>query len=319
MTYILTGASGHIGNNMARYIREREPEADIAVLTRRQIDKELAGCRVIQIIGNLEDEAFLSSHIGEGDIVLHMAGFIDLTDKKQEETYRINYDLTRLLCDVCRKNKVKKFVYTGSVDGIPRPADGGVIAEPPFYDAEKVEGHYGKSKAMAMEYVRQACEAFPDFPCATVLPSAVMGGHDYKPSAVGGVIHRVLSGGAELGIPGGYNFVDVLDVCAGMYALCHSDMRGDFILSGHNVTVKELYAAINRHMGYRRRPIIFPVWLVRPFLPFVRVLNKITLKALCETHAYTSEKAKQAFGYSPTPFEETLQNTLAFWKTQLPK
>ena len=153
-----------------------------------------------------------------------------------------------------------------------------------------------------------------DFPCAMVLPSAVIGVHDYKPSAVGGVIQKVLSGGAEFGIPGGYNFVNVRDVCAAIYTLCQNDLRGTYILSGEDVSVKELYEAINRKKGYRRRPIILPLWLVRPFVPFTRVLNKITLKALCEPHNYSYAKAARELGYSPTPFDKTLDEVIAFFE-----
>ncbi len=313
-SYVLTGASGHIGNNMARTIRKQDPSAEVTVLSRREIERELAGadCRVV--IGDLFDCHFLKDNIRQNDIVIHMAGYIDLTDKHPAETYRVNVELTKLLVDLCAEIGVRRFIDMGSVDGLPRPVGDEEITEDVPLDPDAVEGHYGKSKAMAMQYVAEKAAACPTFSCATVLPSAVIGANDFRPSAVGGVIRSVLRGGWELGIRGGYNFVDVEDVCAATYTLCQNDERGMFILSGENVTVEELYRAINQKKGYRRPIILFPVWLVRLFLPFMRVLNKITLKALTEPHRYSSERAKRLLGYTPTPFSETLDKTIAFFE-----
>ncbi|MBQ8174565.1 MAG: NAD-dependent epimerase/dehydratase family protein [Clostridia bacterium] len=318
-SYVLTGASGHIGNNMARSIKRMDPEASMTALSRREIGRELAGvsCRVV--VGDLFDTDFLRDNIGQNDIVIHMAGYIDLTDKHPEETYRVNVELTRILTDVCESVGVRRYIYMGSVDGLSRPEEDGEIAEPSVFDPDGIKGHYGKSKAMAMQYVAEKAAACPDFSCAMVLPSAVIGENDFRPSAAGGVIRSVLRGGAEFGIRGGYNFVDVEDVCAATYTLCHNDERGMFILSGENVSVAELYRAINQKKGYRRPVILLPVWLVRLFLPFVRVLNKITLKALTDPHKYSCARARERLGYDPTPFSKTLDKTIAFFEGERKK
>ena len=83
MRYVLTGASGHIGNNLARYIQKQDPFAQIVVLTRRLIIKELDGVCCEQVVGDLFSEAFLRAHIDETSIVVHLAGMIDLTNKKK--------------------------------------------------------------------------------------------------------------------------------------------------------------------------------------------------------------------------------------------
>ena len=318
-SYVLTGASGHIGNNLVRYINKKEPTATVTVLSRREIGRELVGtdCRVA--VGDLFDRHFLEDTIKQNDVVIHMAGYIDLTDKHREETYRVNVELTKLLCDVCESVGTSRFIYMGSVDGLPRPDGDEEITEKMALDPDAVEGHYGKSKAMAMQYVLEKATACPDFSASVALPSAVIGVNDFRPSAVGGVIRSVLRGGAELGIHGGYNFVDVEDVCAATYALANNDERGMFILSGEDVSVAELYRAINEKKGFRRPVILFPVWLVRLFLPFVRVLNKITLKALTDPHRYSYARAEKLLGYAPTPFSETLDKTIAFFEGEAKK
>lgn len=311
--YVITGASGHIGNNLVRYINRMEPDAAITVLTRRLIETELEGINCHQVVGTLSDEEYLRRYVTRGSIVVHLAGLIDLTDTRWEETYRLNVQTANLLCDVCRTQEVSRYIYVGSVDAIPRTSDS-VIVEPISYDPNSVEGHYGRSKAMATQYVLDAMAAHSDFSAAIVLPSAVVGPHDYKPSAVGGIIRGVLAGRPEFGIAGGYNFVFVEDVCAAIFTLCHSRRRDQYILSGDNVSVEELYGQINKRMGYRRHPLILPLPLVRLLSPFIPVLNPITLKALQESHDYCYDKAVRDLDYAPTSFSQALELTLEWFK-----
>jgi dihydroflavonol-4-reductase len=128
------------------------------------------------------------------------------------------------------------------------------------------------------------------------------------------VILDTLSGKAEFGIRGGYNFVDVRDVCLAAISLAHSNVRESFIISGHSVSVSELYRAINNARGFRRKPILIPMPLVKLFMPFIKVLNPITLKALTEDHDYSYKKSELLLGYKPRPFEETLNDTLDWFE-----
>ena len=315
--YVITGASGHIGNNLVRIINELEPDSPVIALTRRTVGKELNGTVCKQVVGDLGSREFLEENISEGDIVMHLAGIIDLSNTMPEETDRVNHIGTRLICDVCLKKKVGRFIYFGSVDGVAK--SGGTIESPDEYYPKRIEGNYGQSKARAAQYVTESIKAHPDFNAAILLPSAVIGINDHKPSAVGKVISDTLAGKAEFGIRGGYNFVDVRDVCLAALSLCRSDARGSFIISGHSVSVSELYGAINRARGFRRKPLLIPLPLVKIFMPFIKVLNPITLKALTEEHNYSYKKAELVLGYTPRPCEETLEDTLAWFENEAGK
>lgn len=128
--YVLTGASGHIGNNLVRLINSEEPTSEIICLTRRPVERELAGTVCRQVVGDLSDPAFLQENIGEGDTVVHLACLIDLSGKKKDESFAINYTLTRSIADHCLKTGVHRLIYTGSVDGIARNNTDSVLREP---------------------------------------------------------------------------------------------------------------------------------------------------------------------------------------------
>ena len=163
-----------------------------------------------------------------------------------------------------------------------------------------------------MEYVRALMETDPTFPAVMLLPSAVLGVHDYRPSPIGSVLSGILRGKAELGIQGGYNFVDVLDVAEAVASACERKTRGIYILAGENISVKQLYLQANQALGIKRTPILLPTFVAWLAMPFVSVLNPVTLRALREAHNYDSSAAKRDLGFAPRPFAETLAETLAW-------
>lgn len=309
--YVITGASGHIGNNLVRLINRLEPSSEVTVLSRRPIRRELEGTHCEQVMGDLGNCEFLCNLIRSDHIVIHLAGLIDLTDTRAEDTYRVNVEYTRLLCDVCREKQVARFVYVGSVDAIDKSGGVSPLTEPAEYYPDRIAGHYGKSKALAAQYVLNAVRTDPTFNAAIVLPSAVIGTHDYKPSAVGAILRDCLNGKPEFGIRGGYNFVDVQDVCRVIYTLAWGNQRDQYIVCGTEVSVRELYETVNRLACLPQHPLILPTRLVRFFLPFIRVLNPITLKALQEPHNYSCQKAINELAFSPTPFEDTILQIVA--------
>lgn len=316
--YIITGASGHIGNNLVRLINAKEPDSKITALVRRQIKEELENTNCKQIICDISDKDFLSKTIKKTDIVIHLAGVIDLTNTKREECHQINFGATKTICDVC-KEKGARFIYTGSVDGIYRSDKNAEINEPEDYFPEKVMGNYGQTKAMAMKYVLSQMKNNPNFNCAMVLPTAVIGINDYKPSAVGRIIKSTIDGGKQVGMKGGYNFVDVQDVCSAIYTLCHNDKKDQYIISGQNMTVKELFEFINDYKNLKQKPTIIPTWFAKLMLPFIKSLNKITIKSLTEPHNYSCKKAKDELGLVSTPIENTLKNSINWFEKQKKK
>ena len=313
MRYVITGASGHIGNNLVRYINEVEPNAEIIALNRRHITKELNGANVTQVVGDLNDIDFLSNNINNKDVVIHLACLIDLTNKKKDEMYKTNYLLTKNICDICLKKNVKKFIYVGSVDAIYREKTIDEIGEPQDYYPDKMIEMYAKTKAMASKYVLYTIKDIINFNCAIVLPSAVIGINDYKPSAIGKVILDSINGKKEFGMKGGYNFVDVIDVCRVIYKLAGNDKTGQFIVSGHDVSVKEVYGYINKFMGFKKKPIIIPTCIIWLCVPFVKVLNPVTIKALQDNHYYNNSKIIKELNIVPTDISTTFENTIKWF------
>lgn len=313
MAYVITGATGHIGNNLVRMLVEEKEEVKVIV---RKMDKSLEGLNIKVLLGDLFDEAFLTSSINQGDILIHLVGLIDIKNKKKEESLKVNYELTKLMYKVASKKGVKHFIYCSSVDAIYKDDlnEFDKILEPVILYPEKFKDNYPKTKAMATNFVIEKMKENHDFNISIVYPSAVIGINDYKPSLIGKVVKDCLSGKTEFGIDGGYNFIDVIDVAKAIISVSKTNVSDTYILSGFDISVSELYSIINEKIGKKKKIIKIPYFLVLLSIPFVPYLSKFSLKTLREKHNYDATKAKEKLGLTLTPFDKTIEDVVNFFK-----
>ena len=313
MAYIITGATGHIGNNLVKALLRQQEKV---VILARKIDRSIEQLNVRYQIGNIFDKKFLESVITSDDIVLHLAGVIDIKNNQKEQTMRINYEGTKTITDVCIEKKVKRYVYFSSVDAIYK---GNIptmqkIVEPICMYPEKFQDNYSYSKALATQYVMNQRQNHSDVPINILYPSAVIGANDFKPSSIGKVVQDIIQGKMQFGVKGGYNFVDVDDVVHATIVLCQKEIEGDFILSGIDISVYELYEIVNRHLGRKKKTWKIPLWLVYLCIPFVPYLSRFVLKTINEVHNYDNTKMIEQLSTTPTSFDQTIEKTIQFFQ-----
>lgn len=312
MAYIITGATGHIGNNLVKALLQQHEKV---VILARKIDRSIEGLDVDYQIGNIFDQQFLENVITSEDIVLHLAGVIDIKNNRKEQTMRINYEGTKTITDVCIQKKVKRYIYFSSVDAIDKENIPAMqkIGEPVCMHPEKFRDNYSHSKALATEYVMEQRKQHPELSIHILYPSAVIGANDFKPSSIGKVIQDIIQGKMQFGVKGGYNFVDVDDVVHATLVLCQQEVEGDFILSGVNVSVYALYEIVNQHLGRKKKTWKIPLWLVYICIPFVPYLSRFVLKTINESHNYDNTKMIEQLSTSPTAFDQTIEKTIRFF------
>ena len=81
MSYVITGATGHIGNNLVRTLVKNNEHVKVLV---RRIDKSIENMNIQYCVGDIFDENFLNENINSDDIVIHLAGIIDIKNKLKE-------------------------------------------------------------------------------------------------------------------------------------------------------------------------------------------------------------------------------------------
>src|SRR5690606_13426468 len=127
---------------------------------------------------------------------------IDLMNKHLMQTFRTNVGLTKRLIAIA-KRKNCRFVYMSSVDVIPK-SKRGWVSEPLFIDTKKRKSYYKASKEIATELVVNAMHE--GLNGIILYPAAVIGIHDYKPSAAGRELLNITRHKVLFSLHGGYNF-----------------------------------------------------------------------------------------------------------------
>ena len=202
-------------------------------------------------------------------------------------------------------------IYFSSTDVLKKSDVNEFIKEPLRINPDYCKSNYGYSKALATKYLLDLQQSQDKMKIVILYPSAVIGINDYKPSYVGKVVRDVIKNKPQFGVDGGYNFVDVEDIAKFTTIMCKSNISDSFILSGTQISVSQLYKALNKVLGKNKKITNLPMWLVKLSIPFVPYLSKFTIDTLQDKSKYDCSKAMK-YGYSITPFIKTIEKTIDF-------
>ena len=160
-----------------------------------------------------------------------------------------------------------------------------------------------------------------------VHPSGICGPYDYGHGHLTQLVQDFCTGRLAAGVDGGYDFVDVRDVAAGILACCDRGRPGEcYILSGRYCTVRDVLAMLHRITGRRRVRVMLPLWLARAMAPlseqYYRLLRQpplytaYSLYTLSSGARFSHAKAARELGYTTRPFGTTLADTVAWLRRQ---
>jgi dihydroflavonol-4-reductase len=183
---------------------------------------------------------------------------------------------------------------------------------------------YDRSKVAGEKEVRAGVEKGLD---AVILnPTGIIGPCDFHNSFFGRIIRQVGRAKMPIGINGGFNWVDVRDVADAALA---AEIKGarceQYLIPGHWVSLGDMASIIDGIQGRKSMWMLSPLWLAAIGAPFAewgaRLFGKeplytpVSIATLKHSHKNISrEKASRAFGYNPRPFEETIRDTLGWYR-----
>lgn len=322
--YIVTGASGHLGNVVARKLIERKERVWLFLLSGEKPVVEGAE-RIYH--GDVTDKETLlplfRDAVGEKVILIHCAGIVSIKTRFTRRLYDVNVLGTKNVADFCLEHKVEKLLYVSSVHAIADNLHGETILETAEFDHRKVEGHYAKSKAMATRYVLQTGRK--GLHVNVVHPSGIIGPYDFGRSHTTTLIEDFLSGRLRALMAGGYDFVDVRDVAEGIISCAEKGRPGEgYLLTSRYYSLGELFEMLGEITGRGKHLKTLPLWFVRCTAPMAELYYKIlkqpplftrySIFTLGTDNRYSHDKAKRDLGYEPREMKETLQDTCRWIK-----
>lgn len=321
--YVVTGASGHLGNTVVQKLKELGGEirefllpTDIEInnlpksnIYRGDITKKET---LDDIFKTKEDEEL---------VVIHCAGIVSISSKYSQIVHDVNVEGTRNIVDMCKKSNVKKFIYVSSVHAIPEGIKGSVIKEINDFNPDDVVGLYAKTKAEATKIVLNSVK--DGVPAVIVHPSGIVGPNDYGHGHMTQLVKSYCGGSLTAGITGGFDFVDVRDVADGIISSIKNGKVGEcYILSNRYYSIKEILGMLHDITGYKEIKTYLPYWFINSFAALAELYYKLrkesplftkySIYTLRSNSNFSHDKATEELDYNPRKIEESLKDTILF-------
>lgn len=311
---VVTGATGHVGNNLVRELLARGRR--VRTLVRDADSPSLRGLDVEKTIGDVRDIDSLRRTFKGAEIVYHLAAEISIQGDHGGLVPEVNIGGARNAARAALECGVRRMVHCSSVHGFQQaPLD-----QPLDESRARVPQHsrlpaYDRSKAAGEAEVRAVIAEGLD--AVIVHPSAVIGRNDFEPSRMGRALIAMFDGSLPALVNGGFDWVDVRDLVAGTISAASRGRAGEsYILSGHWRSMTALANLVRDIAGGRPPRLVSPMSLARIGAPVVEVCARISgreplytsesLRALRANRSLSRDKARRELGYEVRPIEETI-------------
>ncbi len=319
MKCFVTGATGHIGNVLVNELFRKGHQVTSLVLPKDDISMIEPYTDIVY--GNILDKDKLIDIVKDFDIVFHLAGIVEIGSGKKKRIYDVNVNGTKNIIEACKTNNIKRMVYTSSVHAFKELPKGQVMKEPEEFNPDWVKGHYAKSKAIATNIVLK--DSGKELETIVVCPAGVIGPNDYQLSNTGQIFIDHLLGRLTAYIKGSYNFVDVRDLVQGIiFAAERGKDKEIYLMSGSDITVKELLDLISEFSGKKKIRTKLAYWFILATSYFAELYYKIrrqkplfthySVKVLRSNHAFDNSKAKRELGFITRDIKDSVKDTLEF-------
>lgn len=321
---LVTGATGFIGSNLVRRLVENGERVKAFVR---------AGSNLSALVGLPVDRFQLAyGDIDVGDTVYralagcdrlyHVASVFSYSSRRPQDILRPTVEGTRGALLAARLRGIERVVVTSSaaVLGVTH-GDEPMDETHPFGLSDPET--YIRAKVEQLQVVEELVDK--GVPIVTVLPSAVFGPGDRRPTPNGRTLTEYLKMPSGRRVPasdGGISVVDVDDVVNGHIQAMKSGRLGEhYILGGDNVTFRALFATLHELTGLAEpgstpSPAMIKLagWAMERYARWAGREPILTYK-LARDYAFarvwvSSAKAERELGYSHRPARETLARAI---------
>lgn len=315
---LVTGATGLVGYNIARELRERGREVVCLVRDAGRARAIVpAGCALA--VGDVTQPDTLAPALEGVTVVYHAAGLPEQWLRCTDQFRQVNVEGTRNLTEAALNAGVRRFVYTSTID-VFKAGKGEAYDERVLDDQPKGTA-YERSKQDADRVVVEAMKR--GLHTVFLHPSGVYGP---GPAASPGINHflvQLAKGELPLLLPGGFPLVYSEDVGLGHVLAEEQAKSGDrFILSARYYELVELAELARPLLGLTRVPPVMPLWMGKAIAiageGVSAIIGQPPLIASGQLHFLQwqaqpqNRRAIEQLGWDPTPLDQGLVKTIAF-------
>ena len=318
---LVTGANGHVGNNLCRMLVARgEP---VRAMMRTSGDPEpLRGLDVEVVRGDIMDPASTARAVaGCGRVYHAAAGFVMWSRDPERDIVQPSVAGTRHVLEAAAQAGVEKVLYVSTSGTVGFSATPTARDETSFNTTPHT--HYVRGK-IAAEREAFAIAERTGLRVTAINPGLILGPRFFKLSESVKQIVDFLNHGAPVYFEAGFGVVDVDDVARGALLAMDKGRDGErYIVSGENLTVKGLFDLMAELTGLPAPKRKAPVPVVRVLAMGMELASKLTgarpmldrsqVDEFAGKYAYfSSAKAERELGYTYLGARDTVRRTIAW-------
>lgn len=322
MKVLVTGANGFLGSWLTRALVRQGHE--VYALVRAESDlSELEGLNCNYVFGDITELDSLYKSFADIDTVFHTAGLIAYKKRDRAKMEKVNVYGTENVIDACLTKKVRKLVYISSVVAVGagfNPKQ--ILNEDSPYNVKPLDLGYFETKRAAEKLVIEAFKK-KNLDCVILNPSTIYGEGDAKKGSRKTQV-QVAQGRFNFYTSGGVSVVAVEDVVTAILTAWEKGRSGErYILSGENITIRELFTIIAEEAGVKPPANKIPNFVIFILGRIGDWMESLGFKGPLSTenawtatlyHWFDSGKAQKELGFKPRPAREALRNSVSWMK-----
>jgi dihydroflavonol-4-reductase len=316
MRYLVTGATGKVGNAVARRLAEGGNEV-VALVRDPGRAREVLGESVELATGDVTDPESVRRAAEGIDGAFNCMGIFEQWVPDPVLFERANAEGARTVAAAAREARARRVVHTSTFD-VFHAAPGGTVSERAVADYPKGTP-YERSKQRAEELV--LAEGAAGIEVVIVNPSTVYGPGPWAEAGIDGLLRDGIRRRLPALPPGGFTLAYVDDVALGHVAAFERGRPGErYILADGYASLREIVAEAVDEARRGRVPPTIPVGVARAGAALGERISRVIrrppllprgqLEFLLWQARADSSKARAELGVDPTPWRDGVRRTV---------
>ena len=322
--WLITGGSGFIGTNFARFLMENDYNFKIYDRRKpRYLPKD-----VKMIVGDIRDETKLSEAMKGCEIVFHLATVPPSLRLPNHEIYDVDVNGTHNVLVTAEKNNIKKVIFTSSASHVYGLIDKGLYPIREDCNLNPIN-EYGKNKVTSEELCKKAAET-TTLQTIILRLSMTIGPYNFDPILLENVT-TLLKNKRVIIAGDGKSKNQSLHVKDVNTALLASAEISDTKLPSHDIfnisdkevlTINEWIELVKRMSNSTSKVTHLPLFLAKGMVNIAWWTRKTNihpsyLSLMAQDQFFDISKAKHLLGWEPKyTVKETLKDTVEFLREE---
>jgi nucleoside-diphosphate-sugar epimerase len=321
VTVLITGATGQVGNAIAR--RLAADGVEVRALVRSPERARVLPEGVQPVFGDVTDAPSLRAALDGSATIYHAAGIPEQWRKDVGEFTRVNVDGTRNVVEAALAAGVERFVYT-STDDVLVQAPGATFDES-VVNPKPGETPYQRSKQEADRIVTAALDR--GLPAVFLHPAGVYGPAPFLVKGLNDLLIQLAKRKTPALLPGGMAVAYSEDVADGhVRAADQAAVGARYLLAESFQSLTDIARAVADNEPRAKVPRVMPLPIARAVSTAGERVAQVTgrppmiprsvLQFLERGSRPSGARARAELGWNPTPFATGVERTLAYFRRQ---